>query len=366
MSGILEVRAYPPLPYCTFADFLSELLDPKHHETAFAMSNAPDSAQTHILFGDLFEQAKELSYKGQDPCSFSFDAKSVLQGGVVSVEDARNDCDFGAGPVHVLDLAHFLKVIITAKPGRNAILRFSLSQFANDKDLPQAKKDLSEVLSSALHPASGDIHQETTVIIMPPSNAKAKRASTSQYGSYAMPHRQPLQARKGQTEAPLAAPPAPQTSSDPKHVSTPETLKASPVRRLGILPVCQPNLDTLIEVTNNCSGHGTPYLKGKDLQSKHSKNEDLLKSRADETQCYACKCSKTVLSTGEGKGVKTIYWAGPACAKKDVSAPFWLLAGISIAMVATVAWGVGLLFSIGQEDLPSVIGAGVTGPKAQK
>lgn len=46
--------------------------------------------------------------------------------------------------------------------------------------------------------------------------------------------------------------------------------------------------------------------------------------------------------------------------------PFWLLAGISIAMVATVSWGIGLLFSIGQEDLPSVIGAGVAGPRAQK
>lgn len=73
-----------------------------------------------------------------------------------------------------------------------------------------------------------------------------------------------------------------------------------------------------------------------------------------------------MLSRGEGKGVKTIEWAGPACSKKDVSMPFWLLAGISIALVATVSWGVGLLFSIGQEELPSVIGAGVAGPRAQK
>ena len=31
-----------------------------------------------------------------------------------------------------------------------------------------------------------------------------------------------------------------------------------------------------------------------------------------------------------------------------------------------VAWGIGLLFSIGEEDLPSVIGAGVAGPRAQR
>ena len=46
--------------------------------------------------------------------------------------------------------------------------------------------------------------------------------------------------------------------------------------------------------------------------------------------------------------------------------PFFLIAGTTIAIVALVSWGIGLLFSIGQEDLPSVIGAGVAGPRAQK
>ena len=64
--------------------------------------------------------------------------------------------------------------------------------------------------------------------------------------------------------------------------------------------------------------------------------------------------------------IKTTQWGGPACQKKDISAAFWLLAGFSIVMMATVSWGVGLLFSIGQEDLPSVIGAGVAGPRAQR
>ena len=45
---------------------------------------------------------------------------------------------------------------------------------------------------------------------------------------------------------------------------------------------------------------------------------------------------------------------------------FWLLAGLTVALVAVVSWGVGLLVSIGQEDLPSVIGAGVAGPRASK
>jgi len=72
-----------------------------------------------------------------------------------------------------------------------------------------------------------------------------------------------------------------------------------------------------------------------------------------------------VTTDSEGR-TKTIYWGGPACQKKDISAQFWLLAGLGIMLAATVSWGVGLLFSIGEEELPSVIGAGVAGPRAQK
>lgn len=68
----------------------------------------------------------------------------------------------------------------------------------------------------------------------------------------------------------------------------------------------------------------------------------------------------------DGGGSKTIYWGGPACQKKDISVPFFLLAGLSIALVGAVTWGIGLMASIGQEELPSVIGSGVTGPRAQK
>jgi hypothetical protein len=62
---------------------------------------------------------------------------------------------------------------------------------------------------------------------------------------------------------------------------------------------------------------------------------------------------------------KTTFWSGPACQKKDVSAPFFLIAGFTIFIVGIASWGIGLLFGIGQEDLPGVIGAGVAGPKAK-
>ena len=72
-----------------------------------------------------------------------------------------------------------------------------------------------------------------------------------------------------------------------------------------------------------------------------------------------------MLTDDEGR-VKTVYWGGPACQKKDISVPFFLLAGLSIGLVGAVTWGVGLLMSVGSEELPSVIGAGVAGPRAQK
>ena len=46
-------------------------------------------------------------------------------------------------------------------------------------------------------------------------------------------------------------------------------------------------------------------------------------------------------------------------------APFWLLAGVTIFLISVVSMGVGLLYSIGTEELPSVIGAGVSGPRAK-
>lgn len=42
---------------------------------------------------------------------------------------------------------------------------------------------------------------------------------------------------------------------------------------------------------------------------------------------------------------------------------FWLIGGLSVVLVLGVAYGVGMLFSIGEEELPGVLSAGVTPPK---
>lgn len=184
---------------------------------------------------------------------------------------------------------------------------------------------------------------------MPPHSGTAKRSPSSPYGYYNTPSH-PLHYRQPQSEEPLTSQPEASSKSEPS--SPPQTLEdASPVK--GILPICYPSLKECQATTHNCSGHGTPYKKLSDPSSKAAK------------ACYACNCTATVQTNKDGK-IKTTKWGGPACQKKDVSVPFWLLTGFTIAMVATVSWSIGLLFSIGQEDLPSVIGSGVAGPRAQK
>ena len=181
---------------------------------------------------------------------------------------------------------------------------------------------------------------------MPPHHRTAKRSSGSPYGLYNTPT-QPLHYRQSQSEEPFTS--QLEASSKSKRASSPQ-LPEQPVK--GIIPICHPSLKECQKTTNNCSGHGTPYKRNSDPSSKAAQ------------ACYACKCTTTVQTNKDGKN-KTTKWGGPACQKKDVSVPFWLLTGLTIAMVVTVSWAIGLLFSIGQEDLPSVIGAGVAGPRAQ-
>ena len=186
-----------------------------------------------------------------------------------------------------------------------------------------------------------------------PLRGKNAKQATDTYGSYkGLERRQ--NGRRQQIEEPLSVLSTPKPSSPLSKSpipSQPQTLKASSSPK-GLLPVCYANYDSCISTTDSCSGHGTCQLK---YTNKNSQNSD----------CFACVCTPSV-RTNENGLIKHIYWGGSACQKKDVSSPFFLLAGLTVALVAIVSWGVGLLFSIGQEDLPSVIGAGVTGPRAQK
>ena len=197
--------------------------------------------------------------------------------------------------------------------------------------------------------------QDTTVILMPLSPKHAKRTSNS-YGSYILPADNHM-ARQQQEEplsivsTPLSFSPSPQSLQP----SQPQALRASSLPKTT-LPVCHSSESLCVSATLNCSGHGNCFRKYTDKGSKDGPGTD----------CWACNCGSTVIRTNDDGSKKTTHWGGPACQKKDVSVPFFLLAGFAIAMLATVSWGIGMLYSIGEEDLPSVIGAGVAGPRAQK
>lgn len=64
----------------------------------------------------------------------------------------------------------------------------------------------------------------------------------------------------------------------------------------------------------------------------------------DQESCYQCVCEPTTHERKEGK--KTTVWAGPSCAKKDVSFEFQIFFWFFIIMVSTVWWSVKMLYSI--------------------
>lgn len=99
--------------------------------------------------------------------------------------------------------------------------------------------------------------------------------------------------------------------------------------------------------TNKCNNHGK--CLNKYAKADGSKGKDT---------CFACHC----LSTTSDSGSLT-HWAGPTCAKKDVSTPFWLFFGFTLVMVGILSLSIGMLFSVGEEKLPGVIGAGVSRSK---
>lgn len=82
----------------------------------------------------------------------------------------------------------------------------------------------------------------------------------------------------------------------------------------------------------------------------------------DAKVCFVCACERTVVDPGKGAthvGIKTVSWGGNMCQKEDVSVPFWLLAGFTVTIVGAVTFAIGLLYGVGNEPLPGVIGAGV-------
>ena len=185
------------------------------------------------------------------------------------------------------------------------------------------------------------------VALMPKSSKLSKCRQGPPHGSQAHLDRRE-QAEEPITELPESSSAPPSYSKQLKTSNT--SFDDEPIT--GVPALCHSSLDSCISATNNCSGHGECY-------KKYGSANDTDASPA----CYTCGCiaqNETFSLENGKKGFMITYWGGAACHKKDVSGPFWLIAIFSVVMVGLVSWSIGLLFSIGEEKLPGVIGAGVS------
>lgn len=219
-----------------------------------------------------------------------------------------------------------------------------------------SSEHVSEVLTRVFQKAAKDDFS-VTVVLMPATASHSKRSADA-WGAYSMPSNE---ARRQNPEAVLSSNPAPSTSPNP-HVSDledfPVIVQANnklPVR--GILPVCFDTLSSCQSRTQNCSSHGECKLLHKGRGSG---------SNQETVDCYGCACVPTIKHTGEEKGDESsrqvTYWGGPACQKRDISVQFWLFVFSGVVLAFLVSSGIGMLYTMGSEELPSVIGAGVSGP----
>ncbi|KAK4550342.1 hypothetical protein LTR36_003309 [Oleoguttula mirabilis] len=213
----------------------------------------------------------------------------------------------------------------------------------------------------------------TAYITPPPEKDTRIGNGVDQWGTYTMPNAQsPLRKRetqgRPQKEAPLEYT-EPPTSADFEAAETAKAVFESftaPISTYanknnnststplaGILPSCFTTLAYCQLRTRNCTGHGTCAKKFTDNSAKdQSRYKD----------CYSCGCSPTVRTTSSEGRKKTTYWGGPACQKKDVSVEFWLIALFTVGIVFVVMFAIGSVYEMGGLELPSVIGAGVSGP----
>ncbi|KAI5865749.1 hypothetical protein GGS23DRAFT_603277 [Durotheca rogersii] len=137
-------------------------------------------------------------------------------------------------------------------------------------------------------------------------------------------------------------------------VSDSKPLHAFASRPPPVFPACFASHNACVTATDSCSGHGECVnWWAKRGAAKRDGDGD-----GDGDACFACHC----LATPHGPN-NVQRWGGGACHKRDVSTPFWLFVGVATVLGATVAFAVGLLFSVGEQKLPGVIGAGVSRSK---
>jgi hypothetical protein len=303
--------------------------DPELWSSSFTMANPPSASDNKRLIEDMILQAQSLPPK-PDPKGATYHSNQYIDHQLSGLRQPELFNDY------------------------LTVLHIDLK--SRDKMAKPSLEALGDVISSLQAAAPKEDRFAVTLVVMPPSSPNSKRAANP-YGSYDRPS---LEARRELTEAPMsltnlepATSPNPVLPSDMEDfpvIAQTEGNNTTPP--LGILPRCFESESACTKATNGCSGHGSCGVlhKGK---------------KGERADCYGCFCKPTVVErpdTGMEQHKKTTYWGGPACQKKDISIPFWLFVTSGVLFAFLISGAIGLLYSVGSEELPSVIGAGVSGP----
>lgn len=305
---------------------------PDSWTSSFTMAQPPSAADSKRLIEDMILQAQSLPEK-PDPKGATYVSNEYI--------------DFHLSKLRQPQLFNDYLTI------------FHLDLKSKDKVAKPSLEAISNAISALQAVEPKENRFAITLVVMPPTSSLSKRAA-SPYGTYDRPDQQ----GRGlvPTEAPMSlTTPEPATSPNP---ALPANMEGFPVFTqaegnntsppLGILPRCFQSQSDCDKATNGCSGHGKCSML--------HKGEPGSEGRKD---CYGCICTPTVVKKGDAdkkQHTQTTYWGGPACQKRDVSVPFWLFITSGVLFAFLISGGIGLLYSVGSEELPSVIGAGVSGP----
>jgi hypothetical protein len=178
---------------------------------------------------------------------------------------------------------------------------------------------------------------------MPPNHLCSKRSSNA----YNIDMLKPRAAARAEPEK-LLSEQAPPAVASPLMASSTSSGPSKSILISGPVATCFSSQSSCERGTNNCSSHGSCVRKW---------------GGSSSGDCYGCMCTIPEVHENPDGTKKTTKFGGAACHKKDIVMPFWLLFGTTLFLVLIVTWGVGLLYAMGSQELPSVIGAGVSGPK---
>lgn len=175
---------------------------------------------------------------------------------------------------------------------------------------------------------------EATVVLLPDTSVNAKPSWSDK----------PQELRRRQAEQVISS----NHKAAPVSVTHPAASSSTLHAQKKAVPACFNSNETCIAGTDNCSGHGTCVNKYGAVP-ENPKEGDV---------CFICLCKPT-----HNNNSGPTHWGGATCGKQDVSVPFWLFFGFTIGIIAVVWMSISLLFSVGEEKLPGVIGAGVSRSK---